>query len=316
MSGAGGGQAHTQFIRKVGLIVAGAGGSGLDLSQFRVTFKVNQSDFETPNNASIRVWNLSQNTAQQIRKEFTQVTLQGGYRDGAYGIIHQGTIKQAKIGRNSQTDTYLDIFSADSDEQYNFGMVNQSVAAGTTPKAQTQLIAGAMGAGVGDVTYDTGLQSNIRGKVLYGMARTQMRNLARSGLATWSLQNGKVVVSLLTGYSKGEAVVINSQSGMVGLPEQTEEGIKVSCLLNPKIIIGTQVEINESSVQRASVSLNLTAGANQFQNAFPPVTSDGFYTVLVAEHEGDTRDNDYYSHLTCLSVNKTAPQDNSVKAAG
>lgn len=321
-------QSHDQWIRKVGLIVSG-GGEGLDLSELRVQFQVRQSDFETPNNAVIRVFNPSANTAQRIRKEFTEVTLQAGYQNGAYGIIFQGTIKQVLSGRNSQTETYLDIFAGDSDALYNFGMANQSIAAGTDPKAQIALLSKQMGAQVGDVTFNTGLQANIRGKTMYGMARNMIRNLARSGGATWSLQNGKVTVIPLTGYAKGEAVVINSQTGMVGLPQQTEEGIRVTCLLNPKIVIGTQVQIDQSAVQRAGLNqfsgqiqqaaffnADQTQVAQLLQNNFPPVTNDGFYYVMVAEHEGDTRDNDYYTTLTCLSVNKTVPAGQSVKAAG
>lgn len=313
-AGQGQGQ-HDQWIRKVSLIVADASGNGLDLSELRVHFKVNQSDFETPNNAEITVYNLADDTAQTIRKEFTSVTLQAGYQDGSFGIIFQGTIKQAKIGRENQTDTFLLISAADSDELYNFGMVNQSIAAGTSPKDQIGQIAKGMGAQVGTLQFDTGLQDNIRGKVLYGMGRTQIRNMARTGLAMWSIQNGQIVMISQTGYLPGEAVVLNSQTGMIGLPEQTEDGIKITCLLNPKIQIGTQVQIDEASVQRATVSLNLT-DVNQTESAFPPVTNDGFYMVLVAEHEGDTRDNEYYSMLTCLSISKSAPANNSVKAAG
>lgn len=309
------GSKHDQWIRKVSLIVSGTGGDGLDLSAFRVVFEVNQSDFETPNNAAIRVYNLSDDTANKVKKEFTRVTLQAGYRDGAFGIIFDGTIKQACKGRDSQTDTYLDIFAADSDEQYNFGMVNSSIKAGTSPDAQAKAIISEMGAQPGDIQFDTGLQDNIRGKTKFGMARIQLRNLARSGKSSWSLQNGKVVIQPLKGYSKGEAVVINSQTGMVGLPEQTEDGIKITCLLNPKIVIGTQVQLNEKSVQRARVSLNPTE-VNQFEEAFPPVTSDGFYFVMVNEQRGDTRGNDYYSILTCLAVNKTVSPGKSVKAAG
>lgn len=319
MSGAGqdpnSSQTHDQWLRKVSLIVSNASGVGMDLSKLRVVFRINQSDFETPNTAVIRVYNLSADTAQQVKKEFTQVTLQAGYENGAFGIIFAGQIKQARIGREDQANTYLDIFAADSDQLYNFGMVNTSVAAGTSPKDQVGIIAGQMGAKVGTIQFDTGLQDNIRGKVMFGMARTQLRNLARSSLSTWSLQDGKVTVLPLTGYSSGEAVKLNSQTGMVGLPEQTEEGIKITCLLNPKIVIGTQVQIDQSTVQRAQVSLSPTE-VNQFENAFPPVTADGFYYVMVAEHEGDTRGNPFYTEMTCLAVNKTVPQGQSVAPAG
>ena len=313
---------HDQWIRKVSLIVADAGGNGLDLSELRVKFKIGQSDFETPNSAEIFVYNLAADTEKQIRKEFTTVVLQAGYANGAFGIIFQGTIKQAKSGRDDQTNTYLAIYAADSDEIYNFGMINKAIAAGTDPKDQANQVAQAMGAKVGSVQFNTGLQSNIRGKVMYGMGRAAMRNLARSGGSSWSFQNGKLQVTPLTGYLPGEAVVINSKSGMIGLPEQTQEGIKVRILLNPKIQIGTQVQINESAIQRQSVSLS-TTDVNQFTStprgdvlAAPPVTDDGFYVVIVNEQEGDTRANEYYCNLVCLSISKSAPADKSVKAAG
>jgi len=306
---------HDQWIRKVSLIVSKASGDGLDLSEFRVRFSVNQSNFETPNNAEITVYNLSDDTAKLIRNEFTAVTLQAGYKDGAFGIIFQGTIKQSKMGRENQTDTFLKIFAADGDEIYNFGVVNQSIAAGQSPEDQAGAIAAGMGATLGYVQFDTALQKNIRGKVAYGMGRAQLRNLAKSGKAQWSIQSGQITAFPMTTYLPGEAVVLNSKTGMIGLPEQTEEGIKITCLLNPKIQIGTQVQIDQASIQRASVSLNLK-DVNQTENAFPPVTADGFYMVLVAEHDGDTRENEYYSKLTCLSIAKSAPADNSVKAAG
>ena len=307
-----------QFLRKATLIVSGKSGSGLDLSQFRITFRVQQSDFETPNNAEITIYNLAQNTAQQIRNEFTSVALQAGYQTGNFGIIFNGTIKQAKIGRENATDTTLKIIAAESDLAYNFGVVNTNVPAGTSMTAQAQIIAKAAGlqADASQINFAVGYnQANIRGKVLYGMARTYLRNLARSGLSRWSIQKGAVKITPLSGYSDTQAVVINSQTGMIGLPEQTQDGISVVCLLNPKIVPGTQVQINESSIQRASVSVN-PADINQVEAAFPAISGDGFYTVLVAEHEGDTRGNPWYSTLTCLAVDKTQPTNNAVKPFG
>ena len=337
-----------QFLRKLGLLVGGAPGAAgaanaqnnanpktdngtevvtitaplpaLDLSQFRVKFRLVAADIETPNNAEITVYNLSQKTAQQIRSqyEFGAVTLQAGYQNGNFGIIFQGSIKQVKIGRENQTDTFVKILAADSDLQYNFGVVNTNIPAGTPMTAQTQIIARAAGltADPSQINFAVGYnQANIRGKVIYGMARYYLRNIARSGLARWSIQNGAVRISPLTAYQDNEAVVLNSQTGMIGLPEQTQDGISVVCLLNPKIVPGTQVQINESSIQRASVSVNPT-DINQVEAAFPAISGDGFYTVLVVEHEGDTRGNPWYSTLTCLAVDKTQPTNQAVRPYG
>lgn len=310
MSSAGTNPGSDQWLRKASLIVS-AGSEGLDLSEFRIQFNVNQSDLETPNAAYIRVINLSDDTAQQIQKEFTRVTLQAGYQKGAFGIIFDGTIKQVRRGKIDNMNTYLDIYAADQDLGLNFGVVNKSLAAGATPQQQAAAYAEAMATDIASQEYGVGDVSLIRGKVLYGMARAGLRNLARSTGTTWTIQNGKVVIIPLTSYLPGEAVVLNSKSGLIGLPEQTEEGIAADCLLNPKIKIGTQVQIANKDIQRQPFSLNFTA-----INVFPTVADDGFYRVLVCEHEGDTRGEPWYSHLTMLTVNKTVAPDESVKKYG
>lgn len=310
---------NNQFLRKCTLIVSG-GSKGLDLSAFHIQFSIGQNDTETPNNAFIRVFNLSNDTSKQIQKEFTEVTLQAGYEQGAFGIIFQGTIKQIRRGRLNATDTYLDILASEGDLGLNFGVVNKTLAKGATMDDQVKSYAAAMDTSVGYTNYGVGNPKLIRGKVQYGMARDGMRNVARTTQTSWSIQNGKVQVIPFTGYAPGEAVKLNSASGMIGLPEQTQEGISVKVLLNPKIQIGTQVQINNASIQRAQFTLHFGTTADQEKSInealLPSLSDDGFYRVLVAEHEGDTRGQEWYTNLVCLTVNKTVAADKSVKAYG
>ena len=108
-----------QYIRNASLIVADAQGNGLDLASLRIVFKVKKSSAQTPNSAIIRVYNLSDNTAKQIREEFQSVTLQAGYQSN-FGLIFKGNIKQVRFGRENSTDTYVDIAAGDGDQSYNF----------------------------------------------------------------------------------------------------------------------------------------------------------------------------------------------------
>jgi hypothetical protein len=137
---------HDQYLRRWTLSLGGgdgfggtgtAGGElvltteteGLDL---RMTFECRQTDGLTPNTAIIRVYNLSDDTAKSVVKEFNKVTLQAGYITGNYGIIFKGTIKQFKRGRESATDTYLDIFAADGDIAHNQAVINTTLPVGST----------------------------------------------------------------------------------------------------------------------------------------------------------------------------------------
>lgn len=306
-----------QFIRKATLIVS-AGANGLDLSELRFTFRVLGADVQSPNTASIRIYNLSDQTAQQIANEFTAVTLQAGYETGNFGIIFQGTIKQVKRGKENSITAFVEILAADGDIFYNQTVVSTSLAAGSAADDQVKAVVSA-GAASGVTQGDTSAMATggilPRGKVLFGMGRDQMRNLAASTGTRWSIQNGQIIAIPLTGYLPGTAVVLNAKTGLIGLPEATEDGIRVRCLLNPMIRIGTRIQIDNASINQTTVK---EQGFPQYTslNFFASVTNDGFYRVLVAEHQGDTRGNDWYSDLICLAVDSSAPVNSSVKAAG
>ena len=142
-----------QYIRRCNLLVSKANGDGLDLGSLRVVFKIKKSDAQTPNTAEIRVYNLSENTAKQIQKEFTQVTLQAGYESN-YGVIFAGNIKQVRMGRENGVETYIDIAAGDGDDAYNYAVVNTTLAAGAShtdamPKGALELVSDYGSAGFG-----------------------------------------------------------------------------------------------------------------------------------------------------------------------
>lgn len=293
-----------QYKRFCSLVVSGLDGEGLDLSELRIEFGVRQWDIQTPNHAEIRIWNLKPDTSKRVEKEFTRVTLQAGYEGADSGIIFDGTIVQIRRGRANATDTYLDITAADGDAAYNFAVVSASLAAGSKPEDRLKAISAAMekyGVTQGAIPEDGLGDSTLpRGKVMFGMAQDHMRDLADSTLTSWSIQNGEVIIVKKDGYLPDEAVVLNSQTGMIGLPTQTEDGINVRCLLNPKLKVSGRVQINNASIQRAAVSLQYTA-----INYFPSVAEDGFYRIVVIDHEGDTRGDGWYSDLICVAVDET-----------
>lgn len=324
--------AGTQFIRKVSLLVS-LGNTMLDLSQMKFTFKVYQSDVETPNNAVIRIYNLSDATIAKITgpapggststpgPEFKQVTLSGGYVNAQFGLIFLGTIKQTKRGRENAVDTYFELLCSDSDLAINFGFVNTTLETGnSSAAAQAQAVSDANtqvqpNATLGDTS---GLAGGTlpRGKVFFAMGRDVSRDLAKSNQCFWSMQNGKLQYTKRTAYLPGTAVVLNAKSGLIGQPEQTEEGILITCLLNPNIVIGSVVQINNKAINTTSnapggVPFNQVSGIQLLAS----IAADGNYRAFVVEHNGDTRGNPWYTTITALSIDTSAP-DNSAVAGG
>ncbi len=263
----------------------------------------------TPNVADIRVYNLKEETALLIKQRLNptasnpnrgRVILQAGYESN-FGVIFQGNIYQIIIGRESATDTFVDIVAGDGSQAYNFAVVNTTIAAGATPANQVTAATDAMtkkGVTAGNVG-DMPPEQLPRGKVMFGDAKNYLRNVAQSTDKTWSIQDEKITFVPNKSYLPGVAVVLTAKTGMIGTPNQTNEGVNVKCLLNPNIKIGGRIQIDNASIARLKVNLS---SPNSAENIPAPINADGVYFVLVQEHQGDTRGVDWYTTLICLSV--------------
>lgn len=147
---------------------------------------------------------------------------------------------------------------------------------------------------------------------MYGMARDGLTDVAKSTNTSWNIQNGKVNFVPIKGYAEGDIVKINSRTGMIGVPRQTNDGIMIDCLINPMLRIGSRVQIDNRDL--VTQQINREAYALTFRTfPFPAnLNNNGVYKVLVIEHEGDTRGDRWVSHLTCLSVDSSAAPSNSI----
>lgn len=307
-----------QYLRLCSLVLANQSGDALDLSALRIVFAVNKTDGQTPNTANIRVYGLNRDTKNRIEKEFTDVLLQAGYESN-FGIVFTGTAKKVIKGtEQNNVDHYLEIQAADGDNAYNFSTVNTTISAGASRRDQIDKIAKVMngkGVSTGSIELDD-TQKLPRGKVMYGMSRDYMRQSSASGGASWTIQDGVLKVIPKTGVLPGQAVVLNSGSGLIGRPEQTNTGIKFRCLLNPFILVGGAVQIDQKYIQEA-----------QLQEAPEPkdgkaakevdkpasIEADGFYRVIKLSYTGDTRGNDWYCEGEALDIDATVSKKNSVQ---
>jgi hypothetical protein len=316
-------QPQTLWIRKIGLTVTNQQGQGLDLSGFKITFSVENQDVTTPNTARIRIYNLAKDTVRTITKEYTSVWLNAGYTNSAnYGLIFSGDLKQFKYGKENSVDSYLELFCADGDSAYTTTVINQTVAAGATQKQIGQRISGTFNdngtpqAGDYQTVYGDANQFALpRGKVLFGQSVDYQNDWATHNGFRTSIQNGQLVIVPITGYRPGEAVYISSTTGMVGVPEETNQGITVKCLLNPLIRVGCLIQLNPADI----LGLTFIGGGQVQYGAIPqsaPLSTSGFYRVMISEFVGDTRGQEWYTTITALAVDISQPINKSVLPNG
>lgn len=315
---------YRQYLRKVGLVIyggqpgvqtpsqgaatSGTAANGIDVSNMRITFQVRQFDAATPNLATIRVYNLKDETALKIQKEFQYVALQAGYEGGNYGMIFQGTIKQFKKGRIDAITTFLEMFCSDGDQAWNFNQVNVPLAAGTTFQQELDAIQKKINPNLtnpqqAQLPQGLGGLTTPRGRVKFGMGVATLNDLALSTNTTFKIVNGQLIFTTMTGFDPGAVIQLNIKTGLVLVPEATDNGVEVTALLNPAIRCGRRVQINNKDINTNTLT-SAGAGLQPTILAFPASPAvDGFYRVIVADHEGDSRGGpSWFTRMTCLAL--------------
>ena len=323
-------QGAAQWLRVGQLIVAQRTKSGktepaLDLSDFHFRFEIRTVE-KSPNTAVIRVFNLGIEESAKIQKEFVRVVLSVGYQSKVgYGIIFDGTIVQTKRGKERNVDSYLDIMALDNDIYANFMFISKTFGPGTPQNNVMQAYNRALKPKGGQILYSEGdLVGGImpRGKVVFGLMQDAFYNTFQTNAMSWAYEKGNIVTYPLTGYKPGEAVELNSASGLIGQPESTQGGIRAVCLINPRIQIGARIKINNRDINKNLINtidpktgnplIKPNPYDNPFAGAFASVTEDGIYRVIVLEHEGDNRGVPWYSTITGLALDPSAPSNKSV----
>lgn len=302
-----------QYLRVCQVEFEGAG-KKLDASELRVRFEVRQRDSSTPHHANIFITNPRSETIEAIRKEYKKVTLTAGYESGA-GALFSGEILQVRSGRESVTDTYVHILATGSERPRNFGVVNKALASGHTYRDRVNVAVEAFkpfGITVGHID-DLGNKRFPRNFICHGMAKDLLRDVCEATQSSWHIHNGKFNLVKNKGALPGDIIVLNSNTGMIGLPEQTLQGVVVRCLLNYRIRPAQKLKINESSIQQAALSPAYSAGAananlggtsqnEALTSGILGLAADGIYKALLVEHNGDTRGPNWYTEIVCVKA--------------
>lgn len=301
---------NLQYLRNFSLFITGTNVDGLDLSALHCKFSVKRSSNMTPNCADIRVYNLDSDTAIKIRQQYNQVIIKGGY-DSNFGVIFKGNIKQIIIGRESATDTFIDLNCGDGDLAYNYAVVRGSIESASQGAIFKQIAKPMFSLGVNVASNQPEFVPAIlpRGKTFWGNSRDYMRTFAQQNDLTWSIQNQQISFIKQQSYAPGVSVVLTSKTGMIGTPQQTNIGVNAVCLINPNISPGRTIKIDNASVAQLKIDLG---NPKDPVNLAPPLTADGVYYVLVIEQSGDNRGVDWYSKLICCTVNPSTNPINSV----
>lgn len=295
-----------QYLRRLSLIV-GNQSQAFDLSDLHVRFEVKNATVQTLKTLEVRVFNISDDLAKLIQNEFTSVSLSAGY-EGNIAQIFTGEITMVRRGKESATDTFIDIQAQDGDKAFGWATSSWTLGKGYTADDIYQHCLKDLASYGVTGGYKPDFQSNAApdAKTVHAQTRDVLRTLADQQNCTWSIEDGKLNFIPVKGYLPGTIPQVNAASGMIGTPQQTIGGLVVKMLLNPAIRAGSKIQLTNSDV----TTLTLTSKF-QLPQVVPSFDADGFYRTFQVVHAGDSRGNTWYTDCVCAAVDGTAPLTSS-----
>jgi hypothetical protein len=97
---------------------------------------------------------------------------------------------------------------------------------------------------------------------------------------------------------------------MIGMPQQTDQGVVVRVLLNPRITLGQRVILNNKDViQKMYTQPNRYVPFNRqigIDLLAPVGQADGTYMVFSMSSHGDTRGQEWYSDMVLLEIDPSS----------
>lgn len=290
------------------LVVDAQDKEALNVSDLHVKFTIKKSR-EIYNFATIEIYNLTAETEQKILKEGDRVLVEAGYEgylntssDGTisetqekqYGKIFDGQIIYPTRRKENNTDYVLSLLCVDGANLLSANFVSKTLNKGINQRQIVDAVCekSLVRIPTNDITQGLSGQKLPRGKVIFGEPIDLIADVARGNGASYWIDDGKLNMSKLTDVAEDEAIVQSPETGLVGMPTQTQYGANFKLLLNPAVKMRSLVQLKNSEIVEAQA----TPGQVQTQ-----LDTDWIYQVIEFTHTGDTMGNDWYTDCVAVS---------------
>lgn len=255
-------------------VVMGLGRSWTDL---RVEFSVTRTTGRKPNTASIKLYNPDQVSVGIIQATGAMVQLLAGYKPLPSLIFTGNVAKRGITVEKNGTERIVVIEAGDGELSYTNARFDWHFNAGTDNNTILASLIAAMGLGLGPGSPVLPPKVYNTDVTFFGSAVRALTELCSDVGADYSIQDGNLEI-LLGGLPTSElAVLLSPQTGLLGSPARTDDGINLTSLLNPLIKPGKPVSVTSRDFI-------------------------GFVKPKVVKHTGDTRGSAWQTEVEAVPI--------------
>lgn len=280
-----------QWLRKVRVTFPGGfvvnPSDEVEQHELRVIFDVSRGISGSPNTFNIKLFNLNKYHRNAVGRELETVQIEAGYvppeGGGNLGIIAKGRIRDYQHDRDGP-DIITTVSCGDGDLAYRRATISKTIPKGASvPDVVNELYKELEKQGIskGELKFPDDVKTFKRPYSMCGSCSRELDTLGRGNNFYWSIQNETLEIIPGDGYLGGK-ILVSPETGMVGTPTITDNGVKVKALLNPDARPNRLVEVR-------SEVLEMNAQNNT-------------YRISQLDFSGDNRDGDFLMSITGESL--------------
>jgi hypothetical protein len=244
--------------------------------------------------ADVSIYNLNDPTTNILLTQGMGVELEAGFQAGIFGKIFEGTLFQATWERIDGITTKLTLHCIVGIVETTNNFISLNSAAGLT---QRQIVA-RMAAGAAYPLDSSNVNlpdttTTSRGEVYFNQPDKYFLQVAIETQANFWISNMAVNIRALVDSETVPVLQVSPETGLIGTPQQTQDGVELKILLNPNALLRTKVQLSPNTAINQLV---------RQQGTFPTILDQkGTYSIAAITHRGNSRGNEWFTYITGIT---------------
>lgn len=243
--------------------------AGLNIVRNRISASIERPADAAQDTGAVTIFNLSRVNEQQIYDRGTRITVDAGYPGGQIGQIYNGTVQRVQRSRkNLARLTKINLGGMTYAPSVAGGFTARSYAGAVSVRSVVRDLAADMGLTVGplDAIPATATVQDAAWSSQTTLALTQV--LLGVGV-TWYEDDGLLRTKAANRAQPDSLTsLVSPNTGLIGSPVETDEGIEIKMFLNPVAQRGGIIQLSSETISGTWRIAALRHAADNWDGAF------------------------------------------------
>lgn len=219
--------------------------------------------------------------------------------DDANGMsqIFSGSIYGAFVDYNAMPDVGIEISASATANLQHAPIAATSFRGSANVATLLQAIANQAGLAFNNA----GVQAVLANHAIAGSAERQIAEICQASMTNYDLSNGALTIWPQGGTRDSQIVQLGPDTGLVGYPQYSAQGIDVKCEFNPNALLGRQINVTSSIPKPGPNAPVIPQGS-------PVIGASGTFWIFDVFHDlsAELPGGPWFTHMKLGTVNTQA----------